>query len=190
VRIKLSVHEFSHYLSSVLLVVLTKLKFLKPITTHPPFSDDNDLTSSEGSFLASIQALHSTRHLTRRNKLMFSFYNTDEAKQSNAEILQKHNFDISMAIQAQSGSIAYFGSEFRSPSELEGLLSQHPNWSHLKEILTNGATFPLRPISEETRKIDLEFHLNRGKCSSIQNHRKRYHKRLCASTSTSKRNSI
>jgi len=99
---------------------------------------------------------------------MFSFYNTDEAKQSNAETLQKHNFDISLAIQAQSGSIASFGSEFRSPSELEGLLSQHPHWSHLKEILTNGATFPLRPISEETRKIDLEFHLNRGNRKSTE----------------------
>jgi hypothetical protein len=79
----------------------------------------------------------------RRNKLMFSFHNTDEAKQSNVEILEKYNFDISSAIKAQSGSIASFGSEFCSPSELEGLLSQHPYWSHLKEIFTYAAFFPL-----------------------------------------------
>ncbi len=40
------------------------------------------------------------------------------------------------------------------------LLQHHLRWIHLKDILDNGATFPLLPISQQERNIDLEFHLN------------------------------
>jgi len=46
--------------------------------------------------------------------------------------------------------------------DLEPLLFHHPNWQALKEILTNGVTFPLLPISPEDSKLDMEFHASRG----------------------------
>jgi hypothetical protein len=61
-----------------------------------------------------------------------------------------------------------FGSEFWDPSELEGLLFKHPNWPALREILENGASFPLKPISNQDRKIDLEFHASRGNHKSAE----------------------
>ena len=64
-----------------------------------------------------------------------------------------------------------FGSEFRDPLDLESLLSQHPNWTALKEILLNGVSFPLQPISNEARKLDLEYHAARGNHkSALKNH--------------------
>ncbi len=65
--------------------------------------------------------------------------------------------------------MASFGSEFRDPIDLEPLLSLHPNWIALKEILLNGATFPLKPISREDRSLDLTFHLERGNHKSAHN---------------------
>ena len=61
-----------------------------------------------------------------------------------------------------------FGSEFREPSELEALLFKLPNWPALRDILENGAFFPLKPISNQDRKIDLEFHASRGNHKSAE----------------------
>ena len=98
----------------------------------------------------------------KRQPSRFSFKNSNEAKQLNASILQSFDWDITKAIQAQPNSLVSFGSEFRSQNELDKLLSFHPLWTDFKEILTNGATFPLQPISKEERLLDLEFHLSRG----------------------------
>jgi hypothetical protein len=64
-----------------------------------------------------------------------------------------------------------FGSEFWDPIDLEPLLYKHPNWPALKEILENGASFPLRPISVQDWKIDLEFHVSRGNHKSAEKHK-------------------
>jgi hypothetical protein len=55
-----------------------------------------------------------------------------------------------------------FGSEFKDKDDLEKLLSSHPHWEKLKQILTHGASFPLSPMNEIQRNTDLEFHKNRG----------------------------
>jgi hypothetical protein len=73
---------------------------------------------------------------------------------------------------SQKGSQISFGSEFRSPSDLEELLSDHPFWKRLKDILLNGATFPLRPISNELREKDLLFHQERGNHKSATHQNK------------------
>jgi hypothetical protein len=41
---------------------------------------------------------------------------------------------------------------------LEKLLSDHPFWTCLKDILDNGATFPLHPISDDIRHLDISYH--------------------------------
>jgi hypothetical protein len=99
--------------------------------------------------------------MSKRNTSQLSFKNTAEAKNLNASILRRYDWDITKAIQAQPNSIVYFGSEFRNLSELEQILSSHPLWSDLKEILEIGATVPLRPISREERVMDMDFHLSR-----------------------------
>jgi hypothetical protein len=65
-----------------------------------------------------------------------------------------------------------FGSEFRPTSDLKELLSGHPYWNTLQEILDNGATFPLRPISKDLREKDIIFHRDRGNHKSALRHEK------------------
>jgi hypothetical protein len=120
--------------------------------------------------MSALMNLFSSRTAQKRHSSLFSFKNTDEAKKINASILQHHNWDITKAIEAQPNSIVSFGSEFRSTKELEQLLFFHPLWTSLKEILINGATFPLHTITREERFIDLDFHVSRGNHkSAIEN---------------------
>jgi len=69
----------------------------------------------------------------------------------NAKILEDFNYDLAKIICLQHPSQISYGSEFRPPSVLEELLSNHPFWLRLKDILDNGAAFPLDPISTEDR---------------------------------------
>ena len=48
-----------------------------------------------------------------------------------------------------------YGSELRKPEELEPLFNLHPNWAHLKKILTSGSSWNLTELSEEKRQQDV-----------------------------------
>jgi hypothetical protein len=49
-------------------------------------------------------------------------------------------------------------------------LKDHPHWFKLKDILENGATFPLHPIEDSSRTIDNEYLLSRGNHKSTSKH--------------------
>lgn len=95
------------------------------------------------------------------NNTAFRFEQSEESATYNADLLRRYNFDLHRIIISHHPSQLSYESEFRPSSELEELLQHHPHWSHLKNILDNGATFPLLPISNEDRKSDLHFHFNR-----------------------------
>ncbi len=96
------------------------------------------------------------------DKLLFKFHRSKEAAAHNAEVLKGFNYNISTALEAHKDTQLYYGSEFRAPQELEKIFHLHPNWPKLKEILCQGASFPLQPIPDSSRKEDLDFHKNRG----------------------------
>jgi hypothetical protein len=119
----------------------------------------------EQKFLSSLLLLHLNKNTSKRKKSIFHFQNDAQSKLHNAEILRKYNFSITEVIKVNPDSIISFGSEFWSPEVLESLLNLHPNWPYLKEILQNGASFPLAPISNDDQRIDLIFH---SQCSNHQ----------------------
>jgi hypothetical protein len=80
----------------------------------------------------------------------------------NAEILEKNDFQLESIIKKQHPSQISFGSEFRPSIDLKDLLQDHPLWPKLRDILDNGAYFPLEDISKEDRKADLDFHSAQG----------------------------
>jgi len=82
---------------------------------------------------------------------LFIFKRCPFAAKHNAKILEDFNYDLDKIIRLQHPSQISYGSEFRPPSVLEGLLSDHPFWLCLKDILDNRAAFPLDPISTEDR---------------------------------------
>jgi hypothetical protein len=85
-----------------------------------------------------------------------------DAALHNAIVLEQFGFNLESAIQAQNTSQIYYGSEFKKPDLLAEIFANHPLWDYVKEILTSGATFPLKEIPNEIRQQDIEFHIERG----------------------------
>jgi len=126
---------------------------------------------SQERFIQIIAELLQREANELQQNLLFQFENTQDAALHNDLILKHFNYNLHDAIIAQQNSQVMYGSEFKPPNHLEELLFVHPNWKKLKQILLEGATFPLSPISTEERKLDLDFHLDRGNhsISAIQN---------------------
>jgi len=99
---------------------------------------------------------------------LFIFEFSENAAQHNAIVLEQFNFNVNSAIQAQKHSQVFYGSEFKSPDLLEKIFKNHPLWSFMKQILSDGASYPLKAIPEEIRKADLNFHKERGNHKSAQ----------------------
>ena len=74
----------------------------------------------------------------------------------------KFNGDLNEVMQNTASSVHHYGSEFRSVSDLETLLSPHPKWTKFKDIIQHGVKYPSSPISDEDRLADIDFHLERG----------------------------
>jgi hypothetical protein len=105
------------------------------------------------------------------NNPEFKFEKSPEAAAHNASLLHSFNWDIDKAINSTHPSQLSYGSEFKPSSDLEELLREHPHWTHLREILEKGATFPLQNMSPEDRKKDINFHLDRGNHKSSSKHK-------------------
>jgi hypothetical protein len=98
------------------------------------------------------------------------FEATDMAAAHNREILQSYNNNISALLEDHGNSILRQGSEFRPVFILEPLLLHHFRWPKLKQLLTKGSNWPLRPIDDNTRKQkNLEF-ISRGNHKSAIKH--------------------
>jgi hypothetical protein len=122
--------------------------------------------STTERFIQVLQSLHSHRDTIQAQPL-FIFERSREAALHNAIVLKSYNFNIDQATRAQEGSQVFYGSEFKHFSLLQELLEHHPHWNSLRNILKNGATFPLLPISQEERLRDLSFHKGRGNHKSV-----------------------
>jgi hypothetical protein len=92
----------------------------------------------------------------------FKFELTMAAAKKNYLMLGKYYFDLAAAIAANKTSPMGYGSEFRKPDVLQPLLSMHPLWLKLEDILTNGVQYPLKPLEEELRVKDLKLALEFG----------------------------
>jgi hypothetical protein len=117
--------------------------------------------SESETFVSSIQVLQWYKRKPATPSL-FIFENSTVAAAHNASILAQFNYNIDQAIRARPNSQTMYGYEFKPSEILAPLLSNHPLWSKLKEVLDSGATFPLNPISTTDRELDLSFHLERG----------------------------
>ena len=131
---------------------------LPPIHNHPPHKKPRKL------HLVDL-------HLKLRDLLQiksefvqpeFQFDTTDEAAEFNWNLLSSNNFDLESILTRQTSSITSYGSEFKLSSDLESLLQHHPRWPALRTKLDHGSLFPLAPIPEDTRSVDLESALVRG----------------------------
>ena len=96
------------------------------------------------------------------------FERTHEAATHNTNILKSFNYNTDLATQNTQNTILSYGSEFRHWSTLEPLLKHHQHWPTIKTIITEGASYPLSPISEEDRLSDIQYMIERGNHKSAE----------------------
>ena len=92
----------------------------------------------------------------------WTFEMSTRAATANSMRLLELNFDMETATQQPQNTILTYGSEFRHINVIAPILQHHPNWNLIKDIITKGASYPLRDISEKDRLEDITFHLDRG----------------------------
>ena len=98
----------------------------------------------------------------------FHFTWSQEAAIHNWACLTKYNLDLNKALAHQRNTPLEFGSEFRSIELLQPLLEYHPLWHRVHTWLTQGVQYPLAPISESQRQVDLRLALLRGNHKSAK----------------------
>ena len=96
-------------------------------------------------------------------KTLFEFDMSVEAAEKNYMILM-HKFggDLHQALHAQKGSPLQYGSEFKPVSILAPIFENHPTWNKMMTLLTEGSTWPLSPIDEHNRLLDIDDALTFG----------------------------
>ena len=87
---------------------------------------------------------------------------SQEAANKKSAVLAELNYDFTLLYKKFSSSPLAPGSEFRPPQVLEPLLSRHPLWPTVSEMLAEGLVLPLMYISSEDRQADLDIHRQRG----------------------------
>ena len=103
----------------------------------------------------------------------FCFQLSKQAADFNWKIVEKYN-SLSSAITAQNGTAMELGSEFRPISTLVKIFGLHPLWKDLSSGIESGFNYPLTPLSNEDRKLDLQEALVFGNHKGVDKHREFY----------------
>ncbi len=90
-------------------------------------------------------------------KPIFEFDTSVEVAEKNYIILM-HKFggDLHEALHAQQGTPLQYGSEFKPVSILAPIFSLHPSWEKMKTVLSDGSPWPLVPIDDQNRLLDID----------------------------------
>jgi hypothetical protein len=92
----------------------------------------------------------------------FRFELSEEAMQHNLEVLDKYEFDLGKAPDAQHDSPLGPGVEFSPTDILHKIFGLYPLWIRMEAMLKNGSKWPLTGISEDNRAKDLQEALTFG----------------------------
>jgi hypothetical protein len=75
----------------------------------------------------------------------------EEATKHNLAVLEKYDYDLGQALNAQQDSLLGPGKEFKPPDVLQLVFGLHPLWKHMEDFLTHDSKWPLVKISKEER---------------------------------------
>ena len=102
------------------------------------------------------------------NKHKYKFENSRDAAKFNTKLLKKYQYDLTVALKREKGTILEAGSEFRPIKDLKPLFSNHVHWNKMEKIITEGITYNIPEIPEEDRISDLEAMITRGNHKSAK----------------------
>ena len=92
----------------------------------------------------------------------FKFELLEEATKQNLAVLEKYDYNLGRALEAQQDSPLCPGKEFKPPDVLESVFGHHPLWQCTKDFLNDGSKWPLDKISKGERVKDLNEALTFG----------------------------
>jgi hypothetical protein len=92
----------------------------------------------------------------------FKFKLLGKATKHNLIVLEKYNYDLGRALNAQQDSPLGPGKEFKPPDVLQLVFDLHPLWKCMEDFLTHGSKWLLVEISEEERVNNLNDALTFG----------------------------
>ena len=119
-------------------------------------------------FLRELIALATAPSRTPK-KASVRFDVSDSAAKMNGHLLQEADYDFKILLATQAESTLAVGSEFRPVQELRPLLSNHPGFDELAEILVHGMPYRYaREITEAQREHEVFAMLGRGNHKSAQ----------------------
>ncbi|GKY93515.1 hypothetical protein MPSEU_000318900 [Mayamaea pseudoterrestris] len=101
----------------------------------------------------------------------FRFELTDDAANHNLAVLSANNMDLRHLLFSNKDLPTCPGSNFRPIELLDPLFHGHPRWLRVRQTLTTGASFPLYPIDEATRKEELDAIIEYGNHKSATKER-------------------
>ena len=127
-------------------------------------------------FLPVITAI-AAYECTKPSQHLFQFTPSIAAAQHNSSIISKHG-GLAQAIAAQPNSCVSFGSEFRPVEVLAPLFKNHPLWGRMSSHLEDGASYPLEPIDEDDRILDVQEAIKRGNHKSTEKRREVFVKQV------------
>ena len=79
----------------------------------------------------------------------FKFEVSPGSAEENFEKLAKADFNLEGLLNPSERCMTNYGSEFKEPVELDGLLSKHPRWKDLKKKLEKGFEYHLEDFPED-----------------------------------------
>ena len=86
----------------------------------------------------------------------FKFEISEEAMQQYLAALEKYEFNVGKAFDAQHDSPLGSGMEFCPPDVLRSISGLHPLWNQMEDILQNGSNWLFEEISEKDRASNLQ----------------------------------
>eukprot|EP00957_Ditylum_brightwellii_P122635 9352473-Ditylum_brightwellii.AAC.1 len=124
--------------------------------TYPAFAPGD-----WAEFSQTVDHLANTPCHTPSTPPLSFLFDLDAAKHTTA-ILHTYQYDVESYIQSQPNMNVAYGSESRPATDLDHLLSHHPDWSALQNNITHGIDYPLTPIEDDMRIVRLHQALKRG----------------------------
>ena len=101
-------------------------------------------------------------------KSPWAFERSEAAATKNSDLLKSHAYNAEAATQTPNNTILSYGAEFRPIQGLDLLLRHHPQWQKIRDIITKGVTYPLKPLTEEDRLHDIDTLIQRGNHKSAK----------------------
>ena len=148
----------------VLPPIHSKLPLNRPISSEVSMNEDRKISDLIRELLEIETPL---------DPPMFNFDISLSSAEEKLDLLRKNDFNWEELLNPKGKKCpTSFGSEFKSPHQLEQLFQRHPRWPMLKNHLIHGVHFPLEHLDDNVRRKDLVASFQRGNHKSAKKEEK------------------